>query len=406
MNNKLSLLQPYPFEKMAQLLAPITPNPYLTSIKLSIGEPQHPIPEFIRAEMVKQIDYMGKYPSTKGLPALRQAITDWLTNRFHLSHVNADHQVIPVSGTREAIFSFTQAVVNTDSKATEEIADKPFVVMPNPFYQIYEGATYLAGGQPYFVNCTADNDYTGDYLQIPESVWQQTQLVFICSPNNPTGAVMPAEKLKQLIALSDQYDFVIASDECYSELYFDIPPVGLLEVCAQLGRHDYKNCVVFHSLSKRSNVPGLRSGFIAGDASLMQNYLKYRTYQGAALPLHTQMASIKAWQDESHVEENREKYRAKFDLWLTELGDKLPLKKPDAGFYFWLPVEKLFGDDLQLTQRLYKDLNITVLAGRFLSRQTVNQTDAGMNHVRLALVADMAQTEQAVARIKKWLSVL
>lgn len=397
MNPNLSLLQPYPFEKMAQLLADITPNPALDPIKLSIGEPQHAIPNVVREALLTNINYMGKYPATKGLPALRDAIANWLTQRFKLQSISADTNIIPVSGTREAIFSFTQTVVG----ATADNA-KPYVVMPNPFYQIYEGATYLAGGQTYLVNCTAENNYVGDYLNVPDDVWEKTQLVFICSPNNPTGAVMPAEQLKQLIALSDKHNFIIASDECYSELYFDTAPVGLLEVCAQLGRHDYKNCIVFHSLSKRSNVPGLRSGFIAGDANLLAPYLKYRTYHGAALPMQTQMASIAAWQDEAHVEDNRKLYRAKFDLWLSELAGKLPLKKPDAGFYFWLPVHTLSDfakDDLAFTQRLLKDLNITVLAGRYLSRDT-QHGNAGENHVRLALVADMVQTEQAVERLK------
>lgn len=413
MNHTLSLLQPYPFEKMAALLAPITPNPQYDAIKLSIGEPQHSVPDFVQQKMTQSLPYMGKYPTTKGMPELRQAIADWLKMRFSLNHMSADDNVIPVSGTREAIFSFTQAAINphtqtqaqTDQHSqNEKPVQKPIVVMPNPFYQIYEGAALLASAKPYYVNCTAENNYVGDYLSVPAEVWQRTQLVFICSPNNPTGAVMPKEQIQALLALSDQYGFIIASDECYSELYFEQAPVGLLQVCAELGRHDYKNCVVFHSLSKRSNLPGLRSGFIAGDAALLAPYMQYRTYQGAALPIQTQLASIAAWQDEAHVEENRVQYRAKFELWMNELGDKLPLKKPDAGFYFWLPVPTdLVKDDLAFTSLLYEKLNITVLAGRYLSRDTHyphQQGNAGLNHVRLALVADMAQTQAAVERIK------
>lgn len=398
MNNKLNQLQPYPFAKMADLLAKVTPNSALKPIKLSIGEPKHTPPEFVLAVVKQNLDKIQNYPTTNGLPELREAMATWLTKRFNLLQgVNASTQVLPVMGTREAIFSFTQAVINTTNDKTPN-GQKPTVVMPNPFYQIYEGATLLAGAQPYFVNCDTSNHYAGDYSSVPTEVWQNTQLVFVCSPNNPTGAVMSEQALTELIKLSDQYGFIIASDECYSELYFDTPPVGLLEVCAKLGRHDFKNCVVFHSLSKRSNLPGMRSGFIAGDANLITPYLQYRTYHGCAMPIHHQLASIAAWQDESHVEANRQAYRTKFDLWLTELGDKLPLKKPDAGFYFWLPVE----NDEKFVLDLYKDLNIHALAGRYLSRDTP-AGNAGLNHVRLALVANLAQSEAAVKRIKGWL---
>lgn len=401
MNNKLDLLHPYPFEKMAKLLADVTPNPAYTPIKLSIGEPQHDVPSFVQQVMTDNLNYMGKYPTTKGMPELRDAIASWLKVRFKLDNISADNQLIPVSGTREAIFSFTQAAVNSNEDTNNSDADaKPLVVMPNPFYQIYEGAALLAGAEPYYVNCTEENNYVGDYLNVPDDVWKRTQLVFICSPNNPTGAVMPRETIKQLLELSDKHGFILASDECYSELYFDEAPVGLLQACAELGRHDYKNCIVFHSLSKRSNLPGLRSGFIVGDADLLAPYLKYRTYQGAALPVQTQLASIAAWQDEDHVEANRVQYRAKFDLWMRELGDKLPLKKPDAGFYFWLPVPtELAKDDLQFTKLLLEKLNISVLAGQYLSRETA-LGNAGENYVRLALVADMSQTAEAVERIK------
>lgn len=388
MNPALGRLHPYPFEKLAALFADLTPPSDLPNISLSIGEPKHAAPEFVKQALIDSLQHLSTYPTTKGLLSLRQAIATWLTKRFHLQNVNPDTQVIPVSGTREALFSFVQAAVDRDLS--------PKVVMPNPFYQIYEGAAILAGATPYLVNCTADNDYLGDWDRIPNTVWAQTQLVFVCTPGNPTGAVMPADKLKRLIELSDEYGFAIASDECYSELYFDQAPIGLLEVCAQMGRHDFKNCVVFHSLSKRSNLPGLRSGFVAGDARLLGRYLQYRTYHGAALPVQHQLASQVAWQDETHVEANRVLYRQKFDLFLSELGDRLPFKKPDAGFYFWLPVD----NDEDFARQLYREANITVLAGRYLSRET-QDGNPGANHVRMALVADIAQCEQAIERIKR-----
>lgn len=386
MNDCLHLLHPYPFEKLAQLLADVQ-VPNIPLIPLSIGEPKHPAPDFIKQAVAENFHHLSTYPTSKGLPELRQSIADWLKRRFHLQNVDAEQQVLPVSGTREAIFSFVQTVINR--------SNQPYVVMPNPFYQIYEGATLLAGGTPYFVNCTAENDYLGDFDQVPSHVWERTELLFICSPGNPTGAVYNKEQLKKLIQLSDQYGFIIASDECYSELWFDTPPTGLLEVCAELGRHDYKNCVVFHSLSKRSNVPGMRSGFIAGDADLLKPYLLYRTYHGAAMPVQHQLASILAWNDEQHVEQNRQFYRAKFDLFQSELGHLIPLKKPDAGFYYWLNVD----DDLAFTRKLMEQAHIKVLAGRYLSRET-DQGNPGQNHVRMALVADMQQCEQAVERLK------
>lgn len=387
MNPDLELLHPYPFEKLAALFSDLTPPAHLNNIALSIGEPKHAAPTFVKQALIDNLAHLSTYPSSKGLLTLRQAIATWLTQRFHLTQVNPETEVLPVSGTREALFSFVQAMVKADANS--------YVVMPNPFYQIYEGAAFLAGVTPYFVNCTADNNYLGDFDSTPAQVWQNTQLLFICTPGNPTGAVMPEAKIRRLIELSDQYDFIIASDECYSELYFEQAPIGLLEVCANMGRHDYKNCVVFHSLSKRSNLPGLRSGFVAGDAALLAPYLKYRTYHGAAMPVQHQLASIAAWQDETHVEANRGLYRQKFDLFLHELGDRLPLKKPDAGFYFWLPVE----DDEAFARKLYAEANITVLAGRYLSRDTPTG-NAGKNHVRMALVADITQCEQAIERLK------
>ncbi len=386
MNSSLSLLHPYPFEKLNRLFQQIQPAD-LPLIPLSIGEPKHPAPEFVKQAIIDNFQHLSSYPNSKGLPELRQSICQWLTRRFSLNHIDAEQHVLPVSGTREGIFSFVQALIQRE--------DAPYVVMPNPFYQIYEGAALLAGATPYFVNCTEDNGYLGDFDAVPAEVWQKTALLFVCTPGNPTGAVLPKEQFKKLIALSDQYDFVIASDECYSELWFDQAPVGLLEVCAEMGRDDYKNCVVFHSLSKRSNLPGMRSGFVAGDAALMAPYLKFRTYHGAALPVQHQLASIAAWNDEQHVEENRVQYRAKFALLQAELGHLLPLKQPDAGFYYWLKVE----DDEKFAQMLMEKAHIKVLPGRYLSRDTATG-NPGANHVRMALVADLAQCEQVVLRLK------
>lgn len=387
MNSSLSLLHPYPFEKLNALFKDVTPAD-LPLIPLSIGEPKHPAPEFVKQAIIDNFNHLSTYPNSKGLPELRESIARWLTQRFQLNHISSEDHILPVTGTREGIFSFVQALINRD--------EAPYVVMPNPFYQIYEGATLLAGAKPYFINCTAENDYLGDFDAVPPEVWEKTALLFVCTPGNPTGAVLSKEKLKKLIQLSDQYNFVIASDECYSELWFDQAPVGLLEVCAEMGRDNYKNCIVFHSLSKRSNLPGMRSGFVAGDAELLKPYLKFRTYHGAAMPVQHQLASIAAWNDEAHVEENRQQYRAKFNLFQSELGQLIPLKKPDAGFYYWLHVD----NDEAFAKMLMEKAHIKVLPGRYLSRET-EQGNPGENHVRMALVADLAQCEQVVQRLKK-----
>jgi len=407
MNPQLDLLHPYPFAKMATLLADSVPASDYETIKLGIGEPKHEPPAFVLKVLAENLNKVQNYPSTNGLPELRQAIAQWLKQRFRLTAIDADSQIIPVMGTREALFSFVQAAI--DGSKVADSHDKALVVMPNPFYQIYEGATLLAGAEPYFVDCHADNDFKGDYRSVPSEIWQRTQVVFVCSPNNPTGAVFSEADWQALIELSDQHDFIIASDECYSELYFDKAPVGLLEVCANMGRDDYKNCIVFHSLSKRSNLPGLRSGFVAGDASLLKPYLQYRTYQGCALPIHHQLASIAAWQDETHVAENRNLYAQKFDLWMTELGDTLKLTKPDAGFYFWVPVPEQFTDaqgqpdDEAFVKALFEKVNINALAGRYLSRE-VNGVNPGKGFVRLALVASVEESREAITRIKTLLT--
>lgn len=399
MNPDLNQLHPYPFEKLAALKAAVTAPDDLTHIALSIGEPKHLPPAFVLQTLIASLDSLSQYPNTKGLPELREAIAHWASTRFNLPAgiFNPEKHVLPVNGTREAIFAFTQAVIDRNQI-------QPLVVSPNPFYQIYEGAAILAGAQPFFLNCTHDNQFIPDFSAVDADVWRRCQLLFICSPGNPTGAVMTSEQLKDLIALADQYDFVIAADECYSELYFDeqSPPTGLLQACAELGRHDFSRCVVFHSLSKRSNLPGLRSGFVGGDAQLLQKFLLYRTYHGCALPVPTQLASIAAWQDESHVRENRNAYREKFTAVLDILDGVLDVKKPDAGFYLW-PKTPIKGEDF--AQQLFARQHITVLPGSYLAR-TINDINPGENYVRMALVASLDECIEAAKRIKTFVQSL
>ncbi|GLR30156.1 succinyldiaminopimelate transaminase [Psychrobacter pacificensis] len=409
MNHNLKHLHPYPFAKMVTLLADSIPADGYSEIKLGIGEPKHEPPAFVLDVLRENLDRISRYPTTNGMFELRQTIAHWLEKRFFLSHVDANTQVLPVMGTREAIFSFVQAVINHDAADNESTSSSasnasPLVVMPNPFYQIYEGAAILAQATPHFVPCTLDNDFKGDYRAVPKDVWARTQLVFVCSPNNPTGSVMTMEDWEYLIRLSDQYGFVIASDECYSELYFDTAPIGLLQACANLGRRNFKNCIVFHSLSKRSNLPGLRSGFVAGDAKILQSYLQYRTYQGCAMPIPHQLASIAAWQDEKHVAHNRALYQEKFALWMSELGELLDLRMPEAGFYFWIKVPEPFdGDDEVFVKALYEQANIHALAGRYLSRE-VDGNNPGKGYVRVALVASVEESREAISRIRKLLA--
>jgi N-succinyldiaminopimelate aminotransferase len=408
MNHNLMHLHPYPFAKMATLLADSKPANGYSEIKLGIGEPKHEPPAFVLDVLSENLDKISRYPTTNGMFELRQTIAHWLEKRFFLNHVDANTQVLPVMGTREAIFSFVQAVVDqsaadTESNTSSASHASPTVVMPNPFYQIYEGAAILAQATPYFVPCTLDNDFKGDYRAVPKDVWTRTQLLFVCSPNNPTGSVMTMDDWEHLIRLSDQYGFIIASDECYSELYFDTAPIGLLQACAALGRRDFKNCIVFHSLSKRSNLPGLRSGFVAGDATILQAYLQYRTYQGCAMPIPHQLASIAAWQDEKHVAHNRALYQEKFALWMSELGELLDLRMPEAGFYFWIKVPEQFdGDDEVFVKALYEQANIHALAGRYLSRE-VDGKNPGRGYVRIALVASVDESREAISRIRKLL---
>jgi len=390
MNPNLSLLQPYPFEKLNQLKAAANISTDLPHIALSIGEPKHKSPQFVLDAMVNNIEKLAQYPTTKGLPELRQAISQWACKRFSLSKLDPETQVLPVNGTREAIFAFTQAVVSASNDA--------LVVCPNPFYQIYEGAAYLSGAKPHYLPCHEETGFQPDFEQVNADVWRKTQILFICSPGNPTGSVLDMPTLKRLIALADEYDFVIASDECYSEIYVDSAdaPVGLLQACEALGRHDYKRCVVFHSLSKRSNLPGLRSGFVAGDANILQPFFQYRTYHGCAMSIPNQLASIAAWQDESHVEENRRLYSEKFAAVLDILSPVMDVKQSDASFYLWA---KTPIDEEQFAQRLFAEQQVTVLPGSYLSR-TIDGDNPGKNRVRMALVAEVDECIEAAKRIR------
>ncbi len=395
MNPALTQLQPYPFEKLRALLGSVKPAADKRPIALSIGEPKHESPAFVAKAMTDNLDKLAVYPSTLGLPALRQAIGQWCERRFGVpaGWLDADRHILPVNGTREALFAFTQAVVNR--------ADDGLVVSPNPFYQIYEGAALLAGATPHYLPCLENNGFNPDFDAVPANVWKRCQILFLCSPGNPTGALVPMDTLKKLIALADEHDFVIAADECYSELYFDeeTPPPGLLSACAALGRNDFKRCVVFHSLSKRSNLPGLRSGFVAGDAEIIKPFLLYRTYHGCAMPVQTQLASIAAWQDEAHVRENRDQYRAKYDAVLDILQPVLDVQRPDGSFYLWAKVP---GSDADFTRDLFEAEHVTVVPGSYLSRE-VDGVNPGAGRVRMALVAPLAECIEAAERIRAFL---
>lgn len=395
MNPRLQALQAYPFEKLRALLGERQPDS-LSPIALSIGEPRHPAPAFVTDVLSAERQRVGNYPTTKGLPELREAAANWAVARFGLQGLDPEHQILPVNGTREALFAFAQAVVNPDTDA--------LVCSPNPFYQIYEGAALLAGAQPYFLPCTADNGFIPDLESVPDDVWQRCQLIYLCTPGNPSGAVMSEAYLHTLIELADRFDFVIASDECYSELYFDedAPPTGLLQACATAGRHDYDRCVVFHSLSKRSNLPGLRSGFVAGDAAILKDFLLYRTYHGCAMPIQSQLASIAAWQDEAHVLANRALYRQKFDQVLEVLGPCLAVERPQASFYLWAPTPIA---DTDFAAGLFHQQHVTVLPGSYLSRDVKGVTP-GANYVRMALVAEPEKCVEAAHRIRRYVESL
>lgn len=397
MNPELAKLHPYPFEKLAELQQGCQPPSHLPHIALSIGEPKHPTPGFITEAVISHLHGLSIYPTTAGTPQLRQTIANWLDQRFQLAgHINPQTQVLPVNGTREALFAFAQAVIDRDND--------PLVVMPNPFYQIYEGAAILAGARMHLLNCTADNGFVPDFDAVAGSVWSQCQLLYICSPGNPSGAVIDAEAMTRLIQLAHEYDFVIAADECYSEIYFDeaLPPVGLLQAAVAAGYTDLSRCVVFHSLSKRSNAPGLRSGFVAGDASIIKDFLRYRTYHGCAMPPATQSASIAAWLDEAHVAHNRTLYREKFQAVLDILQPVMNVSQPEASFYLWAETPIA---DTDFARELFHQYNVTVLPGRFLARDT-RQGNPGMNRIRMALVASQEECVEAAHRIRQFIESL
>ena len=399
MNKDLSQLQRYPFEKLAELKQGLQPPAELDHIALSIGEPRHPAPHFVTENLIAHLHQLSIYPSTRGQQALREAIADWLTSRFSIppGQIDPESNVLPVSGTRESLFAIAQCVVDRS-------AANPLLLMPNPFYQIYEGAALLAGASPRYLDCLPENDFLPDLDAVPDSEWADCQLIYICNPGNPTGAVMSRAYLQKLIELAHRYDFVIASDECYSEIYFDEddPPAGLLGTAAEMGNESFSHCLAFHSLSKRSSLPGLRSGFVAGDAELLRSFLLYRTYHGCAMPPATQTASTAAWRDEAHVIENRELYRQKFEQVLQLLSDTLAPRKPQAGFYLWAqtPIS-----DTEFARRLYAEQNVTVLPGRYLARDSA-AGNPGLNRVRMALVAPLDECLDAARRINSLIAVL
>jgi len=398
MNPNIARLHSYPFEKLAKLKADVTPDESKAHIALSIGEPKHAAPQFVLDALSNNLSAIAQYPLTKGSEGLRQSITQWLIRRFNLGNtdINASDNVLPVNGTREALFAFAQAMVDSTKDA--------LILSPNPFYQIYEGAAILAGAEIQFLNTIASENFQPNLDAVDEKTWQRCQIIYLCSPGNPTGKVLPKPYLSHLLDLADKYDFIIASDECYSEIYPDEnnPPPGLLQVAAETGRDDFKGCVVFHSLSKRSNLPGLRSGFVAGDKNILRTFLKYRTYHGCAMPLYAQHASIAAWDDEIHVKNNRAMYRAKFENVINILKPVMNINAPDASFYLW-PETPI--DDQAFAKLLFEKENMTVLPGSFLSR-TSNGLNPGQNRIRMALVAELEQCIDAANRIKNCINNL
>jgi N-succinyldiaminopimelate aminotransferase len=394
MNPLLDKLHPYPFEKLRLLFEQVTPAPEYKAISLGMGEPKHPTPEFIEQALADNLSGLAVYPTTIGSPEMRAAIAGWLERRYNLPKLNPATQVLPVNGSREALFALAQAVIDKDAQS--------LVVSPNPFYQIYEGAAYLAGAEPYFINSDPARNFGCDYDSIPAEVWQRVALLFVCSPGNPTGAVLSLTDWENLFALSERYNFIIAADECYSEIYQGEPPLGAMEAAHQLGLatidKPYARLVVFSSLSKRSNVPGMRSGFVAGDADVLKKFLLYRTYHGGAMSLSVQAASIAAWNDETHVEQNREQYRAKFNAITPLLKEVLDVELPDAGFYLWADVSRTGLSDTEFAQRLYAEYNVTVLPGSYLAREA-HGVNPGRNRIRMALVAETAEGLEAAQRI-------
>ena len=399
MNPRLQLLHPYPFPRLAALLAGAEPPAGLDPIPLSIGEPRHAPPAFIGEALTEALDTLDRYPVARGIPELRAAIGRWLERRYRLpgGRVNPETQVLPVNGTREGLFAFVQAVVDFTADS--------LVMMPNPFYQIYEGAALLAGATPRYMDLMPANGFLPDLDAVSADEWDRCALLFLCSPGNPTGTVMGAEFLQRALELADRHDFVVASDECYADIYFDEdrPPTGLLEVCEALGRHDFSRCIVFHSLSKRSSVPGLRSGFVAGDAHVMQGLHDYRTYHGCAVPVHTQLASVPAWDDEDYVAANRRVYQDKLEAVFPILEPVLDVPRPEAAFYLWArtPV-----DDETFTRGLFETQHVTALPGSYLSRPGADGRSPGADHVRLSLVAPLAACVDAAERIRDYCRTL
>ena len=388
MNPLLSSLQPYPFERLKQLFSTVTPNPAYAPISLGIGEPRHATPQLVLDALAKATAQLAAYPATAGLPALRESCVNWMQRRYGLK-LDAATQVLPVNGSREALFAFAQTVIDPTRDAV--------VVCPNPFYQIYEGAALLAGAKTYYAPSDPALNFNVNWDSVPADVWAKTQLLFVCSPGNPTGAVMPMSDWEKLFALSDKYGFVIASDECYSEIYFrEEAPLGGLEAATKLGRTDFKNLVAFTSLSKRSNVPGMRSGFVAGDANILKQFLLYRTYHGSAMSGMVQAASIAAWDDEAHVVANREQYRQKFAAVTPLLEAVMDVRLPDAGFYLWAAVPG--GDDVAFARDLLAQYNVTVLPGSYLARDAQG-FNPGAGRIRMALVAETAECLEAAQRI-------
>lgn len=393
MNPLLDQLHPYPFEKLKALFADVTPNPAYRPISLGIGEPKHPTPEFIKQALSDNLGGLASYPSTIGVEPLRAAIAGWLERRYSLPKIDPATQILPVNGSREALFALTQTVIDPAQRDA-------LVVCPNPFYQIYEGAAYLSGAQPYFVNSDPVRNFAPDYDSVPQDIWARVKLLFVCSPGNPTGAVLGLDDWKKLFDLSDRYGFVIASDECYSEIYFkQEAPLGGLEAAHRLGRNGYPRLIAFSSLSKRSNVPGMRSGFVAGDAAILKKFLLYRTYHGGAMSPAIQQASIAAWNDETHVQENRAKYITKFSQVTPLLQEVLDVALPDASFYLWAKVDKLATiSDTEYAKRLYAEYNVTVLPGSYLAREA-NGMNPGQQRIRMALVAEVEECLEAAQRI-------
>ena len=389
MNPNLSQLQPYPFQRLRDLFAGITPNPAYKNINLSIGEPKHATPQLIKDALIANLGGLAAYPTTIGSIELRTAIANWIARRYNMPAPSPEMAILPANGSREALFAIAQVII-------DKTKPNPIVISPNPFYQIYEGAAFLAGAQPYFLNTTVENNHAMDFASVPVDILKRTQLVYVCSPGNPSGKVMHLEQWKDLFALSDKYNFVIAADECYSEIYFDSPPLGALQAAYLLGR-DNKNLIMFSSLSKRSNVPGMRSGFVAGDEKIIEAFTLYRTYHGCAMSPTVQAASVAAWNDDAHVVENRRLYAEKFQVVTPILQSVLDIEMPDAAFYVWA---KTAASDTEFAHKLYRDFNVTVLPGSYLARGA-HGTNPGQNFIRLALVASLEECVEAANRIKQ-----